>query len=83
MGILMRILGVLWCLIGLLVTIGAVIGATSEASIEPGMGIAYGVGAVIGASIVLSPIWLTGIVFFLLPGWIRKQLAHSRSDVFS
>ena len=83
MGVLLRILGVLWRLIALLVTAGAVVGALSEADVSSGLSVAYGVGAVIGAGLILSPIWLTGIVFFLLPGWIRKQLAQARSDVFS
>ncbi|MFN3314189.1 MAG: hypothetical protein ACK46Q_12075 [Hyphomonas sp.] len=83
MGVLLRILGVLWGLIGLGMTALAVFTAMSEAHGSTGTGVAYGVGVVIGASLILMPVWLTGIVFFLLPGWIRKQLAQSRTDVFS
>ncbi len=41
------------------------------------------IGTFIGAGLVITPIWLTGIAFFLLPGWIRKQLASRNTDVFA
>lgn len=83
MSMLLRIPGIPWGLIGLGVTVLAVITAVSEADVSTGFGAAYGVGAVIAATLILRPVWLTGIVFFLLPGWIRKQLAQSRTGVFS
>ncbi len=81
MGILLRILGVIWILFGLLITVAAVIGVLSEAGTENSG--AYTVGAFIGAGIVVTPIWLTGIAFFLLPGWVRKQLASKQTDIFA
>lgn len=79
MAILLRILGVLWCIAALLVTVAAAAGAVFEG----GGDAAFAVGAFIGAGIVCSPVWMTGIAFFLLPGWIRKQLHPNRSDVFA
>lgn len=79
MASLLRILGVLWCIAGLLVTVAAVAGAVFESSGNA----AFIVGAFIGAGIIVSPVWMTGIAFFLLPGWIRKQLGQARSDTFA
>jgi len=82
MGVLLRVLGILWGLVGVGITVLAIIGAMTDVDAASG-GAAYGFGVILGASLILMPVWLTGIVFFLLPGWIRKQLALSRSDVFS
>ncbi|MFN4186086.1 MAG: hypothetical protein ACK4M6_15035 [Hyphomonas sp.] len=81
MAILLRILGVIWMLAGLLTTVGAVIGAMAE-GVSTSSGV-YAIGAFIGAGLVMAPIWLTGIAFFLLPGWIRKQLAGKQTDIFA
>ncbi len=81
MGILLRILGVIWILFGLLLVIGAVIGVLAET--PGGNGSAYTVGAFIGAGVVITPVWLTGIAFFLLPGWVRKQVAARQTDIFA
>lgn len=80
MGILLRIVGILWILGGLLVTAAAALGAIAANSTAS---TAYNIGTVIGAGLVLTPVWLTGIAFFLLPGWIRKQLNSHKTDVFS
>ena len=81
MGVLLRILGEIWILAGLAFTVAAVIGVMAEAGSEAGG--AYIVGAFIGAGLVITPVWLTGIAFFLLPGWIRKQLASKQTDIFA
>ncbi|MFN4024480.1 MAG: hypothetical protein ACK4MQ_06595 [Hyphomonas sp.] len=81
MATLLRILGVLWCIIALLVTLAAVVGAMFDSG--RGVDMAFAIGAFIGAGLVLSPVWLTGVAFFLLPGWIRKQLGQARSDTFA
>lgn len=81
MGILLRILGVIWILAGLVFAVAAVIGVTAEAGSEAGG--AYVVGAFLGAGLVITPVWLTGIAFFLLPGWIRKQLTSKQTDIFA
>lgn len=80
MGTLLRILGILWILGGLGMTAAAAFSAiTSSAESST----AYTIGAFIGAGLVLTPVWLTGIAFFLLPGWIRKQLAGKQTDIFA
>ncbi len=81
MGILLRRLGVIWIIIGIVIVAAAVVGVSPDASV--GNDAAYTVGAVIGAGIVATPVWLTGIAFFLLPGWIRKQLASKQTDIFA
>lgn len=82
MGVLLRVLGVLWGLVGVGITVLAIIGAMAD--VDPSSrGAAHGLGVILGASLILMPVWLTGIVFFLLPGWIRKQMTQSRTDVFS
>lgn len=81
MGILLRILGVIWILAGIAITGFAVIGVTAEEGNHEDA--AYVVGAFIGAGLVVTPVWLTGIAFFLLPGWIRKQLASKQTDIFA
>lgn len=81
MALLLRILGVVWMLAGVLVTLAAVIGAMADMTSE--LSPAFAIGAFIGAGLVLTPVWLTGIAFFLLPGWIRKQLADKQTDVFA
>ena len=81
MGILLRIVGVIWILAGIAITGFAVIGVTAEEGSQGDA--AYVVGAFIGAGLVVTPVWLTGIVFFLLPGWIRKQLAAKQTDIFA
>lgn len=82
MGILLRILGILWCLAALVVTLAAIVGAMAEAG-TGGASVAYAIGAFLGAGLVLSPVWLTGIAFFLLPGWVRKQLGRTQAGVFA
>ncbi|WP_213270112.1 hypothetical protein [Hyphomonas sp.] len=81
MGILLRILGVIWIIAGALIVAAAVVGVSPDAS--AGNDAAHTFGAIIGAGIVAMPIWLTGIAFFLLPGWIRKQLASKQTDIFA
>lgn len=81
MGILLKILGVIWILAGIAITSFAVIGVTAEEGSHEDA--AYAVGAFIGAGLVVTPVWLTGIAFFLLPGWIRKQLASKQTDIFA
>ncbi|ABI77028.1 conserved domain protein [Hyphomonas neptunium ATCC 15444] len=82
MGILLRILGVIWILAGLLATVVAVFGAMAESAADTSSAV-YAIGAFIGAGLVLTPVWLTGIAFFLLPGWVRKQLATRQTDIFA
>jgi hypothetical protein len=82
MGVLLRVLGILWGLVGVGIAVLAIIGAMTAVHAASG-GAAYGFGVILGASLILMPVWLTGTVFFVLPGWISKQLALSRSDVFS
>lgn len=79
MAILLRILGVLWCIAGLLVTVAAAAGAVLESDGDA----AFAIGAFLGAGVMLAPVWMTGVAFFLLPGWIRKQLGQTRSDTFA
>ena len=81
MGILLRILGIIWILGGVLIVAAAVVGVSPDATVDNDA--AYTVGAIIGAGIVATPVWLTGIAFFLLPGWIRKQLASKQTDIFA
>ncbi|MBA3068880.1 MAG: hypothetical protein FP825_10400 [Hyphomonas sp.] len=82
MGILLRIVGVLWCAAGTLIMVGAAMGTL--AGTESGdRNAAYNVGVFVGAGLVLTPIWLTGIAFFLLPGWIRKQVSRSPAQLFA
>ena len=81
MGILLRILGIIWIIAGVLIVAAAVIGVSPDASVDNDA--AYTIGAVIGAGLVATPIWLTGIAFFLLPGWIRKQLSSKQTDIFA
>lgn len=82
MGILLRIVGVLWCAIGTLIMVGAAMGTL--AGTQPGdQNTAYNVGVFVGAGLVLTPIWLTGIAFFLLPGWIRKQVGRPSAELFA
>lgn len=83
MGILLRILGAMWLIGGLGLTLWAVHEAMAMRAPDEEMGALYALGAFIGAGAMLTPVWLTGLVFFLLPGWIRKQLRGSRQDVFS
>ena len=79
MAILLRILGVLWCIAGLLVTVAAAAGAVLESDGDA----PCAMGAFLGAGVMLAPGWMTGSAFFLLPGWIRKQLGQTRSDTFA
>lgn len=81
MSILLRILGVIWILAGLLATVFAVFGTLAENT--DASGTIYAIGAFIGAGFVMMPVWLTGIAFFLLPGWVRKQLASKQPDIFA
>lgn len=80
MSVLLRILGVLWILAGLGFTAAAALGALTDTSDTSA---AYTIGAFIGAALVLTPVWLTGIAFFLLPGWVRKQLTSRQTDIFA
>lgn len=82
MSILLRILGVIWILGGLLAVGAAVFGTMADVE-APSHSVLFLVGASIGAALVLTPVWLTGIAFFLLPGWIRKQLAGKQTDIFA
>lgn len=80
MAILLRIVGILWIAGGL----GFAGFAAFSVSIENGdASLAYRIGATIGARLVLTPVWLTGIIFFLLPGWVRKQLPSRQPDTFA
>lgn len=81
MAILLRILGVIWMLAGVAITVAAVFSAMADSADTRSS--AYAIGAFLGAGLVLTPVWLTGIAFFLLPGWIRKQLATRQTDIFA
>lgn len=80
MSILLRIVGILWILGGLGMTIAAAFSAITSSE---DTSTAYTIGTFLGAGLVLTPIWLTGIAFFLLPGWVRKQLAGKQTDIFA
>lgn len=82
MSIFLKILGVIWILGGVLAVAAAVFGTMADGE-APADSILFLVGASIGAALVMTPIWLTGIAFFLLPGWVRKQLAGKQTDIFA
>lgn len=79
MALLLRILGMIWLIATLLLLVGAVVSAMAE---RPG-NVAFAFGAFMAACVLSAPAWLTGVAFFLLPGWIRKQLGRNPSDTFS
>lgn len=81
MAILLRILGVIWMLAGVAITVAAVFSAMADSADTRSS--AYTIGAFLGAGLVLTPVWLTGIAFFLLPDWVRKQLATRQTDIFA
>lgn len=84
MGILLRILGLMWLAAGFAVTLWSVretmarrpVAVIDSAFLEAG----YAIGAFIGSVAMLTPIWLTGIVFSFFPaGSENSSAARTRT----